>query len=315
MICKGESDVKYSIMLSILFELLSNKSVSATYLADKYEISTRSVYRYLEDLEDAGVPLYTTRGRSGGISLVDTYRLSSTFMTIQEFEQTISALTAINDGVDNKVLESAILKLKSAVRKEFSRFNIESGNLIIDGGSWGDTIGYKTKLKVVQEAIDQNRKLSITYHDRNGINTIRTIDPHFILFKQGLWYTYAYCNMRETFRLFKIGRIESATILSETFQRKNVNKSDIDFEFWDNNPEAVDVTMEISPSCISDVEEWLGVENVKDENGIKIARAKLPFDNGLISKIMGFGKGIKVLAPAELKNEIKKNAEELIKNY
>lgn len=307
--------LKNHVMMRILFELLSKRSVSATYLANKYEISTRSVYRYLADLEDAGVPLYTTRGRGGGISLVDTYRLSSTFMTVNEFEQTIDALTAINDGVDNKVLDSAILKLKSAVRKEYSGFNIESGNLIIDGGSWGDTVGYKTKLKIVQEAIDGNKKLSIVYHNRNGETSSRVIEPYFMLFKQGLWYTYAYCNLRETFRLFKLGRIESATVLAEKFVRKNIDKSTLNLNFWDNSTEAKDVVMEVSKEIISDVEEWLGVENVHDEDGKKIARAKLPFDQGLVSKIMGFGRGIKVLSPTELKDEIKKNAEELIKNY
>ena len=306
---------KNHVMMSILFELLSKRSVSATYLANKYEISTRSVYRYLDDLDQAGVPIYTVRGRGGGISLVDTYRLSSTFMTVNEFEHTINALTAINDGVDNKVLDSAILKLKSTVKKEYSGFNIESGNLIIDGGTWGDTIGYKTKLKVVQESIDSTKKLSITYHDRNGEKSNRIIEPHFLLFKQGLWYTYAYCNLRETFRLFKIGRIESATILPETFTRRNVNKASIDLNFWDNATEAIDVMMEVSPSIVSDVEEWLGVENVSNENGKTIARAKLPFDKGLINKIMGFGNGVTVIAPAQLKDEIKKNAEELIKNY
>ena len=306
---------KNHVMMSILFELLSKRSVSATYLANKYEISTRSVYRYLDDLDQAGVPIYTVRGRGGGISLVDTYRLSSTFMTVNEFEHTINALTAINDGVDNKVLDSAILKLKSTVKKEYSGFNIESGNLIIDGGTWGDTIGYKTKLKVVQESIDSTKKLSITYHDRNGEKSNRIIEPHFLLFKQGLWYTYAYCNLRETFRLFKIGRIESATILPETFTRRNVNKASIDLNFWDNATEAIDVVMDVSPSIVSDVEEWLGVENVSNENGKTIARAKLPFDKGLINKIMGFGNGVTVIAPAQLKDEIKKNAEELIKNY
>lgn len=307
--------MKYSIMLSILFELLSNKKVSANYLSEKYEISVRSVYRYLEDLETAGVPLYTSRGRGGGISLVDTYRLSSTFMTVKEFEQTISALSAINDNVDNKILESAILKLKSAVKKEYSGFNIESGNLIIDGGSWGDTVGYKTKLKVVQEAIERAQVLSISYHDRNGAVTKRDIEPHVILFKQGLWYVYAFCRLRQTFRVFKIGRIENATLLSEKFSRKNIDKNQLDFEFWDNAVEARDVVIEVSPSHLSDVEEWLGVENVTEQNGEFIAKAKLPFDKGLVSKILALGSGVKVVEPKELIDEIKLTAQELLKNY
>jgi len=307
--------MKYEIMIRILFELLSKRSVSAKYLADKFEVSIRSIYRYMQDIEYAGVPLYTTRGNGGGFKIVDTYRISSTFMTMKEFSEVISALSAINDGVSNSVLDSALVKLKAVTKNEYGGFNIESGNLVIDGGSWGDTVGYKSKLKVLQTAIEGNKKLLLKYHDRNGAVTERTVEPHIILFKQGLWYVYAYCHLREEFRLFKTGRIESATILSETFTRRAI-QDDEWLNFWkDNVVPAIDVCLEVLDNYKSDVEEWLGVENVSVENGKNVARAKLPFDQGLVSKIMGFGRGVKVVSPTVLKDEIKKNAEELINNY
>ena len=116
--------MKYEIMLAILFELLSKKCVKASYLAEKYECTTRSIYRYIESLEMTGVPIYTIRGSKGGFSIMDTFKLSSTFLTAEEFEQTLSALNAVNTSVPSKSLQSAINKLKATVKNEFSGFNL-----------------------------------------------------------------------------------------------------------------------------------------------------------------------------------------------
>ena len=307
--------MKYEIMLGILFELLSKKCVKAAYLADKFDVSTRSIHRYITSLEMAGVPIYTIRGNNGGFAIVDTYRLSSSFMTKIEFEQTISALEAITDSVPNKTLDSAINKLKSANKNQESSFDIKSGGIIIDAGPWGDTVNYKAKLAVIQKSLEECKKLQITYHDRNGDITKRLIEPHVIVFKQGLWYVYAYCNLREEFRFFKTGRIEQAIIIDEKFVKRDLSKMSLPLDFWHTNVVGEDVVMEIDKLCVSDVEEWLGIENVKEKNGKYIASAKLPDDNGLISKIISFGNGVKVLEPPSLKEKIFTTIKQIYEDY
>lgn len=307
--------MKFEIMVSILIDLLSKRCVSAKELATKHSVSVRSIYRYVECLENAGVPIYTIRGNKGGIAIVDTYKLSNTFLTPKEFQKTIEALTSITNSVPNKELENVIQKLKSTIKKEYAGFDIKSGNLIIDAAPWGDTLGYKNKLFVINQAIDAKNQLKIIYHDRNGQITQRIIDPHVIVFKQGLWYVYAYCHLRKGFRFFKTGRIENATILKTTFIRQNVLEKDLPFDFWSKSNPTVDVELEVNKSVLSDVEEWIGIENVYEENGKTVVKAKLPFDNGLVSKIIGFGKGIKVNKPEELKVEIVKTINDLAKLY
>ncbi len=307
--------MKYEIMIKILFELLSKKCVKASYLANKYEVSVRSIHRYINCLELANVPIYTIRGSNGGFAIMDTYKLGATFMTEKEFEQTISALTAITDSVPNAEITSVINKLKATSRHEYGNFDIKSGNLIIDAGPWGDTIGYKAKLSVIQKCIENNNKLSITYHDRNGNNTNRTIEPHLIVFKQGLWYVFAYCHLRNDFRFFKTGRIAKAIILSEKFSRRDLSNVELPLNFWQTSLNAIDVVFEINKNSLSDIEEWLGIENISFKNEKYIAEAKLPFDKGLVSKIMSYGKDLKVIAPQELVNEIKTYAKEIANEY
>lgn len=307
--------MKFEIMLRILFELLSKKCIKAQYLADKYEVSVRSIHRYINALEMAGVPIYTLRGNQGGFAIIDTYKLSSTFMTVSEFEQVINALSAITEGVPNKELTNVISKLKATVKNEYSGFDIKGGNLIIDAGPWGETNGYKSKLVIIQKSIDECKKLKITYHDRNGDITDRVIEPHIILFKQGLWYVFAYCNLRREFRFFKTGRIEHANLLNEQFIRQDLSKMELPLNFWHNSVETEDVLLEVDKKCLSEVEEWLGIENIKKINGKYIADVKLPFDNGLVTKIMGYGNGIKVISPPQLKKSVKNCAKEILANY
>ena len=307
--------MKFEIMLKILFELMSKKCVKAQYLADKFEVSVRSIHRYINALELAGVPIYTLRGNQGGFAIIDTYKFSSTFMSVKEFEQTINALSAITESVPNKELNNVINKLKSVTRNEYSGFDVKGGNLIIDAGPWGDTVGYKSKLVVIQRSIEECKKLQIRYHDRNGDVTERTIEPHVIVFKQGLWYIFAYCYLRNEFRFFKTGRIEQATVLEEKFVRRDLSNKELPLNFWHNSVETSEVVLEIDKKCLSDVEEWLGIENVETINGKHFATVNLPYDDGLVTKIMSYGNEIKVVSPKKLKTRISEFAKEILTNY
>lgn len=289
-------------LINVLFDFLAEKKVSASKLAKKYEISKRTVFRYIDALCVAGVPIYSKRGNDGGFYIYDTFKIPSTFLTEKEYDAVISSLKAVNGEIENAYLSSGINKLTAANKGEKSSLTVTDGNLIIDAGPWGDTGGYRAKLGVIEKSIEQRKTLLIKYHDRTGEVTERVIEPHAIVFKQGLWYAYAFCRLRNEFRLFKTGRIEHANILDETFERKPL--PDKPFEKWYVNENTQEVYMEIDKSVLSDVEEWIGIENVKNENGKFYARVRLPFDDGLISKILTFGAGIKVLEPEILKEKI-----------
>lgn len=312
---RGVILMKLEYVIKILFDLMSKKTVSATYLAEKYGISKRSVYRYVECLERAGVPLYSVRGKNGGFSVMDTYRLSSTFMTVKEFEATINALTAIENTVPDPILSGAVSKLKATRKNEFSGFEIKSGGLIIDAAPWGDAHGYKSKLAVVMKCIEDDKCLLIRYHDRNGEVTERTVEPHVIVFKQGLFYLYAFCRLRREFRFFKLGRIESATATAESFVKQSFTEADLPLDFWHNVKIAETVEFEVNKRVLSDVEEWLGIENVEKLGDKFIARATLPVDEGLITKLMSFGSGVKVLYPEKLKTKLCAAAKEVLDIY
>lgn len=307
--------MKYQVMLKILFLLLARKRVSAKYIADRYEISIRTVYRYIDELSLAGVPIYNERGRNGGYSISENFKISANYLTNEESEQIISALIEINKELGSEVMRGAIDKLSSISKTSNETPTINFGNLVIDGSAWGVNDSYSETLKLLQKAIEEKTLLSVSYVDRDGNVSERNIEPHVLALKQGLWYVYAYCRLRNTFRLFKVGRIQKIKNLSESFTRRDLLDMKSVFEKWYDEVDE-DIDLIIDKSVKADVEEWLGVDKVHVSPSGKItASTKLPIDDYLTAKILSFGSKVKVENPKKLKDAVIKTAKSVENLY
>lgn len=305
--------MKNETLIKILFDLLANKKVTAAKTAQKYGLSKRTIFRYMDTLSVSGVPIQPVYGCEGGYKISDTYKLPAGYLTEKEYDAVISALKAVNAELPNEFIDSGLTKLTAAVKGEKNGLTLTSGNLIIDAGGWGDTGAYRAKLGAIEKSIEERRVMFIRYHDRTGEVTERLIEPHTIVFKQGLWYVHAYCRLRGGFRLFKTGRIEYADIKDEVFERKPLPENPL--KEWYAAAETEDVCFKVEKAVLSDVEEWLGIENVKEENGSYYARARLPRDGGLITKVLAYGAGIKVIYPETLKKEVASAAKKVAEIY
>jgi predicted DNA-binding transcriptional regulator YafY len=301
--------MKYQMMLKILFLLLARRKVSAKYIADKYEISLRTVYRYIDELSLSDVPIYNIRGRNGGYAISDSYKIPANFLTEEESEKVIQTLSELNNELGSSVLDTAIQKIGSISKQNENDLHISFGNLVIDGSGWGTGDVYGETIKIIQRAIEENETLLISYRDRDGEPSSRTIEPHTLILKQGLWYVYAYCRLRNSFRLFKVGRIYKIMILDEKFNKRQTEDiKAVLSKFYDDTPEDIDLLID---ECIRpDVEEWLGVNKILVSQSGKItASVKLPISDYLTAKILSFGSKIKVLSPEKLKKAVIETAQ------
>ena len=301
--------MKYQMMLKILFLLLARKKVSAKYIADRYEISLRTVYRYIDELSLSDVPIYNIRGRNGGYAISDSYKIPANFLTEEESEKVIQTLSELNNELGSSVLDTAIQKIGSISKQNGNDLHISFGNLVIDGSGWGTGDVYGETIKIIQKAIEENEAILISYRDRDGEPSSRTIEPHTLILKQGLWYVYAYCRLRNSFRLFKVGRIDKIMLLDEKFNKRQTEDiKSVLSKFYDATPEDIDLL--IDESIRPDVEEWLGVNKISVSQSGKItASVKLPISDYLTAKILSFGSKIKVLAPENLKKAVIETAQ------
>ena len=307
--------MKYQIMVEMLFMLLARKKVTAREFAQRFSISKRTVFRYLDELSLACIPVMCDRGANGGYYLAESYKLPASFLTEKEFDALVSAINAVGSELGaSEVLSTVKDKLFSAVKKEDST-PLTSSSLIIDSSGWNGIGGNKNKIRVFEKAIKNNLLVKTAYHDRSGEKTERIIEPHALVLKQGLWYVFAFCRLRQDFRLFKISRVEYATTLSETFTRREFDPNNLPFNDWYTSQSRTEIIFELDESIRSEIEDWLGIESVKTVGDKLIAEARLPYDKGLVTEIAKYGDKVRVLKPEKLKKELIASARELLAFY
>lgn len=306
--------MKYQIMTGILFTLLARRRVSAGELAAKYGCSVRSIYRYVDELTVSGIPIDVARGANGGIYISDAFKLPKGLMTREEYAKAINAMLALDDQLDDPVLKSAIAKLSAQMKSEKYDLTL-SGNILVDSGAWGDEHRFSDKLSLTERAIEECEALEIDYISREGERTQRKILPHLLVYKQNIWYVYAYCTVRSAFRLFKLGRMRSIVKTGERFEKLPFEREDVPLKFWHDEENAVQALFEISSEALPFAEEWLGIENVTKRGEHYYAEVSLPDDDSLTGKLLSAGAGFKVLSPASLAERVRTEAEKIARAY
>ena len=306
--------MKYQTMIDMLFTLLLRRRVSAGELAARYDISVRTVYRYIDEMTVAGIPIDVARGSGGGIYISDAYKLPKGYMTREEYDRAIGAMQAMESELHDPALESAIRKL-SAKAKEERRDGAITGNILVDSGTWGSERKFSEKLSLLERATAEREALEIDYVARDGKHSRRTILPHLLVYKQNIWYVYAFCRMRGAFRLFKVGRMRSIVKTGEFFEPMPFSRDDVPLSFWTDTQQSVEAKFALSPEVLPFAEEWLGIENVYEADGKYYADAVLPDDDSLVEKILSAGAGFKVLSPASLAERVRNEAQKIVESY
>ncbi len=305
--------MKYEIMIDILFTLLSKRKTSASELAKKYEVSVRSIYRYVDEMTIAGIPIDVTRGAAGGIAIPDSFKLPRGLLSRDEYAHTVEAILTMIEQTHDSVLESAYGKLTAQMKAE--KFDTAlSGNILVDSGTWGDERRFSDKLTLLEQAIEGREALEIEYFDRAGEVTRRVIHPHLLIYKQNIWYVWAHCMLRGEFRTFRVGRMRTINRTGATFERKPFSREDIPLNFW-RNEKVAEVKLRISPEKLPYAEDWLGVDNIYKKDGEYFAELVLPDDGALVGNILSAGAGLTVLSPRSLAERIKKEAEKISASY
>lgn len=302
------------VMINILMVLLERRKATAKELASRYGVSARSVYRYVDELCVCGVPIDVERGRYGGLKIADTFRLPTGYFTRDEYSATIKALNAMISQVSDENLLKARQKLENRQKAERKNLSV-CGNIIVDGGSWGDGKKFTGKMQICEQAVNECRSLLIDYYSRAGEHSKRVIDPHVLIFKQNVWYVYAFCHTKQQFRTFKIGRIKSATFTQKSFERREFTRDEIDLNFYYTGDQLIDVTLRIAPEFLADAEDWLGIDALIETGDGFLAEVTLSDDESLVNKILSYGGAVQVVNPPPLRERVKSAAEKIANAY
>lgn len=307
--------MKFSVLLSILFDLLSKQKLTASYLAEKHSLSPRTVYRYVNILSEY-LPLQIKRGRNGGVRLADNYKLPVGFMSETEYDSAIEALdVAYAERCEERFLEA---RRKLSAQKKTEKRNLalfgDTGNVFVGCGSFGDLRTFAEKLRIVEECVKKKLALDVTYLEENGKKSFQRIEPHVLVFDSGVWWTYAFGHTQRNFQLFNLGKILSVTKTDTVFRKRPFPRDDIPFP--SRRPiDTLYVRFEIQKSGLTAAQNWLGAECMRLRNGVWIAETVLPDEENLAAKIVSLGGGVKVLEPLSLREKIARIAREVAALY
>lgn len=303
--------MQVSVLVGILTTMLSNDIVNATMLSEKYELSKRTIYRYITVLGEAGVPIVSHSGRNGGWSILSTYKLRSMYFTKEEYSRMLLVIkgSALQDGVTKSVVD----KLSGMSNSAYNSIVLQSKQLIVD-----TSINEKLQERVdtLQKALNTNKVIIMEYHSQKGETLVRSAEPYALVLKNDQWYLYAYCLLRNDFRYFKIARIANLTVSEHTFRPRpfDVDCAAIESDMV-RGKQRCEIILTVYPEALTDVEEWLGIEQVAKVGEQYTARAEVPYDDLLIKRILSFGSGVRVERPSQLIDDVRQRCKDIVSIY
>ena len=303
--------MKFTILVEMLFDLLSMRKITAKWFSEKFHLSPRTVYRYI-DVLSACLPIQIKRGRDGGIVLSAQYKLPKNFMTKEEYDALMqSAEEAYARHGDARFL-SAKRKLSCQVKEETHALahSLDYGTFLTDGGVFGTNPALREKLCLLEDSVKNRIVLEI-----NSGNTVDKIEPHLLLFRRGIWYLYAFCHTNRAFRLFPLSDITFCSPTQQLFRRRPFSRENIPLDFFIKEENMVRVRLEIAKTALPSVREKLGRENVYTVDKKHYAELLLPDDETLVNTVLSLGDGVTLIYPQALKNQMENTLKTMLYAY
>ena len=287
--------------------MLNKKRVTARELAEHFGVSRQTIVRDTDTLSTAGIPIYTERGKGGGISLLPGFVLNKSILSEQEQEEILSALQGLPNA---KTAESerVLQKLSIIFNKSMTNW------LEVDYAAWSHENDYFNNFKL---AILERRVAEFDYYNSYGDKTFRRIEPIQLWFKSKAWYLKGFCLTKQEVRLYKLSRIKNLVITNYNFElRDSIDVSGRPNMDSYNNPENPVVKLRIEPEMAYRVfDEFSEGEIEKQQDGSFVVTIKYPDDNWLYCFILSFGRHVEVIEPEHMRNIIKGEAEIIAKKH
>lgn len=300
--------MKIDRLIGILSVLLQKEKVTAPELAERFEVSRRTINRDIEDLCKAGIPIHTAQGAGGGIHIMEGYQMDRTLLTSKDMQMILAGLRSLDSVSGSHYYGQLMEKLKVGS----SCFVSGRDTILIDLSSW-----YKEslapKIEIIQSAIEERQLLSFRYYGPNGEGG-REIEPYYLIFKWSSWYVWGWCLKQRDFRLFKLNRLEELKKSAAVFHPREVPLPDLSDEKI--FPGEIKVKALFEPDM-----KWRLVEEFGMHCFTETEDKKLLFTVGykdvehLIGWLLTFGSKVKVLEPVEIKDGLRNIAESIRNLY
>lgn len=282
--------MKLDRLIGIITTLQQKKQVTAPYLAEKFEVSRRTILRDIDDICKAGIPIVTTQGMGGGISIMDGFSLDTTVFTRDE----LAAIFAGLKTLDTLLPASQAGRLASKLGGD-SAVALSDYMMIDLSSFYRDSLA--EKMEQIKQAIETRRCITFHYYYNKG-EADKRIEPYMILFKWSNWYVFGYCKERQDFRMYKLRQLWELEVTEEIYTIREIpaNKKQFGSFMTDNYL----ITAIYDPSVKYRLVEEYGPHSFTVmEDGRLYAKWGFTDPNRAISWFLGFGDKVVVTDPPE----------------
>jgi len=301
--------MKINRLLEITLILLNKKSVTAQELAERFNVSTRTIYRDVDELSSAGVPVFTNKGSGGGISLLEDFAISKAMLSEHERDSVLLALKTLQATKYPEI--DAILEKIGAVFKKAAAADW----VHIDFTPWGSGPNEENKFLNIKKAILETKIVAFDYINADGILSRREMEPMQLDFKGQAWYVWGYCKTRRDFRTFRISRIRNLTVTEESFKRR-APQSVKEEEPAAPPPKTVTLKLRFQPENLYRVYDDYDQDRIiRNEDGTYDVTMTVPEDDWVYGYIMSFGNYVEVLEPPHIREIIRQKMVQTLKFY
>jgi predicted DNA-binding transcriptional regulator YafY len=305
--------MKIDRLLGITVFLLNHGRVSASILAERFEVSKRTIQRDIEDINRAGIPVLSSLGAEGGYEILDTFKMERQAACDSDYSFILTALRGLSSAYNHPKFEAVLEKILSV-----SGNSVKPSNIYLDFGVLHEINDTNELLSLLDSAISAKRAVSFDYVNAEGAARNHEVEPIALTYKWYSWYLFAFSNNSKDYRLYKLVRMARAKITNQPFLQKH-ESADILLKERDekDSRKHIDIRLRCNAEIKMLATEYLKGEIEKEfENGDFILSLHLPENEHFwFGSLLAFGNKAEVLKPESLKKRLCSKAKEILDAY
>ena len=299
-------------LFELVYVLIDKKQVTAKEMAERFGVSTRTIYRWVDALSVSGVPIYSQNGRGGGIAISEKYALDTKVLSDEERLAIVSSVKALNSlsgnpaSVVNANIKAAE-KISGLVEKDTDWLEVDFAPWSPEGSSVRQVFG------TLRDCILQKKQVIFDYYSGDGRMERRTVHPWKLIYKGQAWYLQGWCTTRKAERFFKLTRMQN---LDMTGRNANITHITTPQKIPEYKPKLLTIKAKVYPQKISYLlDTFICSEVIPHKDGSITVTFTVPEQDWIYELLLSFGPNMKIISPKQVKEKILQIAKDLQKIY
>lgn len=302
-------------LFEFVYILIDKKQVTAKEMAERFGVSTRTVYRWMEALSVSGIPVYSLKGRGGGIAISEKFSMDNTVLSEEERLAIVSSVKAL-ENLSGKSGTSITPERKAA--DKLSRLVASDTNwLEVDFAPWSpEGSEVRNLFSILRDSILKKRQISFDYFTGDGRSEKRIVHPWKLVFRGQAWYLLGWCTLRKSERFFKLTRMRNLVMTSKNANVTRNQGIEESAQTSEYSAPLIQIKARITKEKISYLMDSFICSEIKPQkNGYVNVTFMAPDTPWLCEILLSFGAQIKIVSPVKIKNTIAEMAEKITELY